>query len=163
MRVCLLFGIFLFVVACGSAATSPVAPATDPGIAASPTGPQAKGWIEVVLDEQRVYLWNADRLVASLPMSSGVGDSPGTTTYPGEYRIATMYPGPEETVPGVFVRDIVIFDWPHGNGFHSLPMDAEGVVLDRTIGRPATAGCIRLIDSGRLYSFARVGMRVLIH
>jgi lipoprotein-anchoring transpeptidase ErfK/SrfK len=73
-----------------------------------------------------------------------------------------MYPGPEETVPGVFVRDTVIFDWEHGNGFHSLPMDADGAILDATIGQPASAGCIRVSDSATLYAFAEVGMTVVV-
>jgi lipoprotein-anchoring transpeptidase ErfK/SrfK len=73
-----------------------------------------------------------------------------------------MYPGPEQTVPGVFVRDVVIFDWEHGNGFHSLPMDAQGNVLDDTLGKPASAGCIRVGESGLLYDFAELGMKVVV-
>jgi lipoprotein-anchoring transpeptidase ErfK/SrfK len=119
-------------------------------------------WIEVVLAEQTAYLWHGDQLEASLSVSTGVGDSPSTTTSTGEFTVDTMYPGPEETVPGVFVRDVVIFDWDHGNGFHSLPMDANGIVLDPTVGKPASAGCIRVAESRRLYDFAQVGMRVLI-
>jgi lipoprotein-anchoring transpeptidase ErfK/SrfK len=139
------------------------APATT-AHAATPDPSPAAGteWIEVVLAEQRAYLWRGDHLVAALAVSSGVGDSPSTTTYTGEFTIATMYPGPEETAPGVFVRDVVIFDWAHGNGFHSLPADANGVVLDPTVGKPASAGCIRVAQSGQLYEFAEVGMRVLI-
>jgi lipoprotein-anchoring transpeptidase ErfK/SrfK len=119
-------------------------------------------WIEVVLAEQTAYLWQGDQLWASLPISSGVGDSAATTTYPGEFKIESMYPGPEQTAPGIYVRDVVIFDWEHGNGFHSLPMDAKGVILDPTIGRPASAGCIRVADSTILYDFAELGMKVVI-
>lgn len=163
MRLSLILGATLLIVACVPAAIPSPTPATGSSTTSEPTRDQTEEWIEVVLDEQRVNLWQGSRLITSLSMSSGVGISPETTTYPGEYRVATMYPGPEESAPGVFVRDIVIFDWEHGNGFHSLTMDAGGNVLDSTIGTPATAGCIRLKDSARLYSFARIGMRVLIH
>ena len=116
----------------------------------------------MVLEDQMVYLRQGDQLRAALPISSGVGNSPSTTTYAGEYTVETMYPGPEETVPGVFVHDIIIFDWEHGNGFHSLPTNADGTILDPTVGRPASAGCIRVRDSSTLYAFAKLGMRVLI-
>ena len=144
----------------GCTISAPAAPAPTQ-VAASPT-PADSRWIEVVLADQMAYLWEADQLIYSLPVASGVGDSPSTTTYTGVFTIATMYPGPEETVPGVFVRDVVIFDWEHGNGFHSLPMDASGAVLDPTVGKPASAGCIRVADSARLHEFAEPGMRVVV-
>ena len=163
MRNSLALVVFLFLVGCARMGT----PSPTPTAIPTPVTPQSKKvesrWIEVVLEEQRVYLWENDRLQVSLPVSTGVGISPGTTTYTGEFKVETMYPGPEETVPGVFVRDIVIFDWEHGNGFHSLPMDAHGVVLDPTVGKPASAGCIRVADSATLYAFARLGMKVIIH
>jgi lipoprotein-anchoring transpeptidase ErfK/SrfK len=124
--------------------------------------PRAGRWIEVVLDEQMVYLREGDRVVAAIPASCGVGDRPETTTYPGEYAVATMYRGPEQTAPGVYVRDVVIFDWEHGNGIHSLPMDAAGHVLDPTVGAPASAGCVRVADSSAVYDFAALGMTVLV-
>jgi len=122
----------------------------------------AERWIEVMLDEQKVYLHEGGTIVAVYDVASGAGESPETTTPPGEYNVLSMWPGPEESAPGVFVRDVVVFDWIHGNGFHSLPMDDEGNVLDETLGQPATAGCIRLADSRALYDFARLGMQVVI-
>ena len=142
-------------------ATTPLSTPKPSVVIASPTS-QAARWIDVVLGDQVAYLWQDGQLVASLPISSGVGDTPSTTTYTGEFTIATMYRGPEETVPGVFVQDVVIFDWEHGNGFHSLPMDANGAILDPTVGKPASAGCIRVADSELLYEFAELGMRVVI-
>jgi lipoprotein-anchoring transpeptidase ErfK/SrfK len=134
--------------------------------ASSPPSPEANHpagrWIEVVLEEQMVYLREGDAVVAALPASCGVGDRPETTTYPGEYAVAAKYRGPEQTAPGVFVRDIVIFDWEHGNGFHSLPMDADGRVLDPTVGAPASAGCVRVSESAAVYDFATLGMKVLV-
>jgi lipoprotein-anchoring transpeptidase ErfK/SrfK len=144
------------------ACTTPRAPLPSAPTEPSTSTAVAAKWIEVVLSDQVANLWEEDRLIASLPVSTGVGTSTSTTTFTGAFAVATMYPGPEETVPGVFVRDIVIFDWEHGNGFHSLPMDREGAVLDDTIGKPASAGCIRVRDSARLYDFAELGMKVVI-
>lgn len=153
----------LFFGGCASSAT----PSPQPTNTTAKTTPTAvinsEKWIEVVLDEQTAYLWQGDQLQASLPIASGIGNSATTTTYTGEYEVESMYPGPEQTAPGVYVRDIVIFDWEHGNGFHSLPMDAKGNILDSTIGRPASAGCIRVAESAILYDFTELGMKVLIH
>ena len=152
----------LFLGGCASPATLPPQP-TEIATRANPTANQSGArWIEVVLSDQTAYLWQGDQLTASLPIASGVGDSAATTTYPGEFTVESMYRGPEQTAPGVYVRDVVIFDWEHGNGFHSLPMDAKGVVLDPTIGRPASAGCIRVAESAVLYDFAYLGMKVVI-
>jgi lipoprotein-anchoring transpeptidase ErfK/SrfK len=140
--------------------TTPVPSATSEPTA---TQPPAARWIEVVLDEQKVLLHAGNETVGQYLVSTGVGLSPETTTYPGEYRVQSMWRGPEETVPGVFVKDIIVFDWEHGNGFHSLPMDKDGNILDPTLGKPASAGCIRLANSDELYRFAEIGMTVIIH
>lgn len=115
-------------------------------------------WIEVLLNEQEVLLHDGEELVGEYLVSTGLGTNPETTTYPGEYRVQSMWRGPDETAPGVFV-----FDWGHGNGFHSLPMDKDGNILDPTLGKPATAGCIRLANSDELYQFAEAGVKVIIH
>lgn len=120
-------------------------------------------WIEVDLSEQLVLLREDEHILDQFLMSSGIGDSPETTTYPGNYSVRLMYPGPEETVPGVYVRDVIMFDLEHMNGFHSQPMDAEGRILDETLGEPASAGCIRMADSKALYDFAMIGMPVIVH
>ncbi len=117
----------------------------------------------MVLDQQKIILHDGDVVAGEFVAATGVGTSPETTTYPGEFRIQEMMPGPVESSPGVYVTDVLIFDWQHGNGFHSRPMDKDGRILDATLGKPATAGCIRLAESGELYRFARLGMRVLIH
>ena len=74
-----------------------------------------------------------------------------------------MEKGPVENVPGVFVSDILIFDFGRGLGIHSRPMDAGGNLLDATLGRPGTAGCVRVAESASVYAFAWVGMQIWIH
>jgi len=162
--------------ACSPSATEPAPPAVpsetvSPAETATPTpsrtptaAPTPRGrWIEVDLSDQVVILHDGDVGSSVLSMSSGVGGSPQTTTYVGRYTVGLMDPGPDETAPGVFVANIVLFDFEHMNGFHSQPMDADGTILDDTLGEPASAGCIRLADSRRLFDFARIGTPVIVH
>ncbi|HPL27710.1 MAG TPA: L,D-transpeptidase, partial [Anaerolineae bacterium] len=154
----LLFALLL-AAACSSTPTAtlptPPAPSATPEPHDTPTGIAAnERWIEVDLAAQKVRLHDGDRLLAEYPAAAGVGTSPETTTYPGVFEVRIMTRGPIENVPGVFVSDIVEFDLEHHNGLHSLPMDAEGQILDRTLGRPATAGCVRLAESAAVFAFA---------
>lgn len=120
----------------------------------------ADSWIEVQLDRQSVLLHEGPEIIAELPASSGVE---GHETPPGLYRVQVMEKGPIENVPGVWVSDILIFHWGLGIGIHSMPMDAQGKVLDSTLGQPSTGGCVRVGESARVFDFAEVGMHVWVH
>jgi hypothetical protein len=117
----------------------------------------------VSLQEQMVRLHVSDRVVAEYPAATGVNTRPETTTYPGLFEVRHKYKGPIETAPDTYVRDVLEFDLEHGNGFHSLPMDARGHVLDDRVGTPVTAGCVRVAESTAVYDFATLGMKVWIH
>ena len=117
-------------------------------------------WIEVDLGRQVVILHKGGEVIAELPASSGVE---GHATPPGLYRVQMMEKGPDENVPGVFVSDILIFDLGKEIGIHSMPMDAAGQVLDATLGKPTTGGCVRVGESARVFEFAEMGMRIWIH
>jgi lipoprotein-anchoring transpeptidase ErfK/SrfK len=88
---------------------------------------------------------------------------PNTQTYPGVFDIRRKYKGPIETAPGVFVMNVLEFDLEHGNGIHSLPMDRDGRILDGRLGKPMTAGCVRVGESEVVYEFATLPMKVWIH
>jgi hypothetical protein len=120
-------------------------------------------WIEVDLRRQEVVLHKGGAIVGEYAASSGVSTEGGYATPPGLYRVQMMEKGPIENVPGVFVSDILIFDLRQGLGIHSRPMDVHGNLLDATLGRPSTGGCVRVGDSGSVYEFAGVGMQVWIH
>lgn len=90
-------------------------------------------------------------------------DHPQYATPAGLYKVQSKEKGPIENVPGVFVADIIMFDISNGNGIHSQPMNAEGKILDTTLGKPATAGCVRVGESARVFEFARLGMWIWIH
>ena len=162
-RAVILFGLLL-TVACAPAATPAPAVPTAPS---TPTIPAlidpASSWIEVDLARQTVILHEEGALTARLAASTGVTSDPRYATPPGLYQVQSKDKGPVESTPGVFVTDVVMFDLGAGNGFHSRPIDAEGNLLDETLGRPSTAGCVRVGESARLYDFARIGMKVWIH
>jgi lipoprotein-anchoring transpeptidase ErfK/SrfK len=119
--------------------------------------------VHVLLAEQAAYFWKDGRLVRRLSIVSGAGISPETTTYPGEYRVYEKDRGPRETAPGIFVRDIVIFDYLHRNAFHSASMTADGESLEDRVGHTVTAGCIRVRDSDFVYRFIDADTQIVIH
>jgi hypothetical protein len=133
-----------------------------PGSLPEGIGPD-EPWIEVDLDAQVVRLHDGQRTLGEYGASNGVNTSPQTTTYTGLFTVKEMMKGPIVSVPGVYVTDVVIFDVPHGNGFHSRPMDEQGNILDETLGKPATAGCVRVGDSGAVFDFAGLDMEVWVH
>ncbi len=139
--------------------------------ASSPLTPVSTGaplhltgrWIEIDLAAHVVRLHDGETVVASYPAATGEGSRPEYTTWPGLFQVQQKYKGPEETVPGVFVTDILVFDLAHGNGFHSLPQDRDGKVLDARTGMAITAGCVRTAESAAIYDFAELGTRVWVH
>jgi len=121
-------------------------------------------WIEVSLSEQVVRLHDGQRVVGEFLATTGVGDTPDTTTFPGLFSVYQKHEGPMYLREyGVYVTHWVGFDPEHDNGFHSLPMDAEGRVVDSRLGQPVSHGCIRLIFPEIVYRFATFGMQVWIH
>lgn len=123
----------------------------------------AERWIEVSVQEQMVRLHTGDRTIAEYPAATGVNTQPETTTYRGVFEVSRKYKGPIETAPGVYVMDILEFDLVHGNGIHSLPMDAKGHVLDDRVGTPVTSGCVRVAESTAVYDFATLRTKVWVH
>lgn len=165
MRSIMIGGVaFLSIVMLG--ACVPATPTPIPGTptTASPARiDPASAWIEVDLARQVVLLHEAGQVIAELEASTGVTSDPKYATPPGLYRVQSMEQGPIQSIPDVYVSHVIMFDIGKGNGFHSRPMDAQGDLLDATLGQPGTAGCVRVGDSARLFAFARIGMWVWIH
>jgi hypothetical protein len=137
--------------------------ATDTGVPLPTEVVDAEEWIEVDLATQEVILHRRGAVVARLAAATGVTISPEYETPAGVFDIHVKQKGPIENVPGVFVSDILIFDYGKGVGIHSRPMDAEGNLLDDRLGLPLTGGCVRVGDSAQVYDFAKLGMWVWIH
>jgi lipoprotein-anchoring transpeptidase ErfK/SrfK len=120
-------------------------------------------WIEVDVSAQMVRLHDGDQVLGEYLAATGVNTSPETTTYTGLFEVQQMMRGPVESIPGVYVTDVVIFDLFHGNGLHSMPMDKNKNILDEALGKPATAGCVRVGESAAVFKFAKIGMKVWVH
>ena len=174
MRRWLLWGLVLLVLS-GTASRptrampAPGVPEEGPDIQAigtTPTPPPklTGRWIEVSLLEQIVRLHDGQQVIGEYLAATGVGDTPDTTTYPGLFSVYQKHEGPMYLrAYGVYVTHWVGFDPEHDNGFHSLPMDAKGRVVDTRLGQPVSHGCIRLIFPETVFRFATFGMQVWIH
>jgi hypothetical protein len=110
-----------------------------------------------------VVLHEGGSVLAEYLASTGITADPKYATPAGLYHVQSKEKGPIESVPGVFVSDIILFDVVNGNGIHSMPMDKQGQILDPTLGQPATAGCVRVGESVSVFEFAKLGMWVWIH
>ena len=157
----------VFHTACGQASAATPQPALTltavPATSTASPPPRittSSSWIEVDLAKQTVLLHEGGAVIAEYPASTGVTSDPKYATPPGLYRVQSKDKGPVESVSGVFVSDVVMFDIRLGNRFHSMPMDAQGNILDATLGMPTTAGCVRVGESARLFEFAQLGMWV---
>ena len=120
-------------------------------------------WIEVDLAKQIVVLHESGAILAEYAASTGITSESKYATPAGLYHVQSKEKGPIESVPGVFVSDVIMFDIFNGNGIHSRPMDKQGEILDTTLGQPATAGCVRVGESVSVFEFAKLGMWVWIH
>ena len=119
----------LLLVACGSTAPAPAPPiaTTAPAIVLTPitiADPRlpaginpTERWLEVDLQQQTVRLHDGDDMVGEYLAATGVGTEPKYTTYTGLFRVQVKDKGPVESVPGVYVTDMVEFDMEHGNAF----------------------------------------------
>lgn len=118
-------------------------------------------WLEVDLGRQLVFLREGNKVLRSIVASTGV---PEANTEVGSFRVYEMNPNFQYLARyGDYIINWVAFDgrWPIG--FHSRPMDARGNVVDATLGKPASHGCVRTAESDVIFDFAELGMRVEVH
>lgn len=140
-----------------------------PGLRVPPRTPEpiptpAGRWIEVSLSEPLVRLHDGEQVMGEYLAATGMGDSPDTTTYPGLFAVYQKNEGPIYlSAYGVYVSHWVGFDEEHDNGFHSLPLDASGRVLDSRLGQRVSHGCVRTARSAEVFRFATFGMKVWVH
>jgi len=121
-------------------------------------------WIEVSLSDQLVRLCEGSQMAGEHLAATGAGDRPETTTFPGLFTVHNKNKGPVYLSQfDVYVTDWVGFDQERANGFHSLPKDKIGRVLDDRLGQPVSHGCVRTAQSAAVYDFAAIGMRVWVH
>jgi len=98
----------------------------------------------VEIDRQRVYIWEDRELVRTMVCSTGTRDKPTPT---GEFRIENrgewFYSRKYQQGGKWWVSFLNRGEYL----FHSLPMDAQGNLLEEEaekLGQPASHGCVRL-------------------
>lgn len=121
--------------------------------------------IEVNISEQRMYVWEDDRLIYNWLTSTGL---PGRDTAPGRYSILDKIP---EAWAGTWALRMpywmgIYWAGTLENGIHALPINSNGVTLwGGYLGSRASFGCIILSteNARTLYNWAHTGTPVWIH
>jgi len=121
--------------------------------------------IEVNIREQRMYVWDGDRLVYKWLCSTGL---PGRDTAAGRYSVLDKIP---EAWAGTWALRMpywlgIYWAGTLENGIHALPINSSGVTLwGGYLGSRASFGCIILSteNARTLYHWAHVGTPVWIH
>ncbi len=162
--------------ASGQTATGGVKPADPPASAATavptPDGstptqaPTTGHWIDVDVTNFAVHLMNGTQVLQTIgPVAVGAQVDTGAyeSTQTGLYHVYNKIPGLQYDAPyKAYISDWVAFDPNKDNGFHSFLQDSTGAVTDASTGRVSN-GCIRTGDSSTIYTFAEIGMPVLVH
>lgn len=136
--------------------------ATVPPLDPPPTDPAQSSKVdraEVILAEQRVRLYDGDRLVSEYPVSSGRNG----LTPRGTFKVQSKSP---KTVSNsdnsISMKWMTRFNG--GIGFHGIPVKA-GTPLPTPLGvEPVSAGCIRMADDAAKSVFDRlpIGATVVV-
>lgn len=137
---------------------------TLPPVSEPQRGKVAIGFARVVLSEQRVYVYNTRRrLIATLPVSTGLDDTTPTGTFKVFSKSAQAYYAPN---PNERMRFMTRFTRGRegGNiGFHGIPYKvtkAGEIPFPTPLGlAPSSHGCVRVrvADAKWLFSNMRLG------
>jgi len=90
------------------------------------------------LARQKLYVLRSGKLERTVCVSSGKAKTP---TNRGVFRIYQQGERLQTLEPGIYANDYLRFNGPYL--IHSFPTDVSGKVTDRTLGVPASHGCIR--------------------
>ncbi len=113
-------------------------------------------WIDVNLSEQRVYVYESDKVVNTFQVSTGLPETPTVT---GKYKIWTKVRIQDMSGPGYYLRDVpYVMYFYQDYGFH-------GTYWHSNFGTPMSRGCVNLTvdDAAWLYDWASVGTEVDVH
>ena len=129
-----------------------------------PTGPSGKR-IEVNLSEQRMYVWQGDKLVHRWVCSTG---EPGRNTLTGHFYIIDKIPEAWADTWDLRMPYWMGIYWAGSleNGIHALPINPDGTRLwEGNLGTQVSYGCIILSteNAQTLYNWTPVGTPVWIH
>lgn len=121
--------------------------------------------IEINLSQQRMYVWEGDRLVYKWVCSTG---EPGRATAPGHFRILDKIPEAWASTWSLRMPYWMGIYWAGTleNGIHALPINPDGSRLwEGYLGRRVSYGCVILSteNARTLFNWAPVGTPVWIH
>lgn len=148
-----------------STSTATATPQAAP--AAAPLRKPGEGrWIDVDVTRFMVRLMDGQRTVQEIgPVGVGAQIDTGAyeSTQTGVFHVYNKIAGLTYDAPyKTYIDWWVGFDAERANGFHSFLLDASGHVVDAATGRVSN-GCIRTGDPQAVFTFAEVGMPVLVH
>ena len=129
--------------------------------------PAEIGFVRVVLDEQRTYVFNTRRkLIATIPSSTGLDDTTPTGTFTVFSKSAQTFYTPN---PAEKMRWMVRFTKGRegGNiGFHGIPYRVNGSVevpFRTPLGQePSSHGCIRLAVPDAKWIFDNIDIGTMV-
>ena len=149
--------------------TVPVTTTTLPPLSRPQRGVAKIGFTRIVLDEQRVYVYNnRRRLIATLPASTGVDDQTPVGTFKVFSQSAQAYYTPN---PNERMRWMTRFTKGRegGNiGFHGIPYKVTKsgeIPFPTPLGKaPSSHGCIRMrvADAKWLFQNMKIGTVVSV-
>ena len=149
--------------------TVPVTTTTLPPLSRPQRGVAKIGFTRIVLDEQRVYVYNnRRRLIATLPASTGVDDQTPVGTFKVFSQSAQAYYTPN---PNERMRWMTRFTKGRegGNiGFHGIPYKVTKtgeIPFPTPLGKaPSSHGCIRMrvADAKWLFENMKIGTVVSV-
>ncbi len=132
---------------------------------AAPSAPVTGGRrIQVSINQQRMFLYEGEKLVRTLVTSSG---EKGRATATGNFKIQTKLP---EAFASTWQLRMpywmgIYYAGPLENGIHALPINRYGQTMwGGLLGRPASYGCLILSnsDAALVYNWAPMGTPVII-
>lgn len=143
---------------------STVAGPTSTTVATPPRPRQAAvGFVRVVLDEQRVYVYSRTRrLIATMPVSTGTDDTTpvGTFRVFSKSRDAYYAPNPRERMR--WMTRFTVGRQGGNIGFHGIPYrvtKAGEVPFETPLGRaPSSHGCVRMSVADARWIFENLAM-----
>lgn len=151
-----------------NASTATTSPTPAPGgAAAAPLRRPGEGrWIDVDVTRFVVRLMDGQQTLREIaPVGVGAQIDTGAyeSTQTGVFHVYNKIAGLTYDAPyRTYIDWWVGFDAERANGFHSFLLDASGKVVDASTGRISN-GCIRTGDAQAVFTFAEVGMPVLVH
>jgi LysM repeat protein len=119
--------------------------------------------IEVVVGEQRMYVWQGDTLIWSWLVSTGITTHP---TQRGTFAVQSKVPNAWSSAWQLWMPHWLGIYWAGGseNGIHALPIVNGQRLWAGNLGAPISYGCVVLgvSEANLLYNWAEIGTPVEI-